>query len=376
MNRQKLLAYPYIDEIEYREKIDPYKLNLILRSIEESVLRSILRGSELTDLLSRLNLGVTTSYLSLSKHVGTLLSYQNLDSEVAFATAYDQVITASGGFQDRVAGVVTLSWDNDRKYSKIPRYDTDNDSIPDYVSPAVSIYIDGTPRTTDNSVYQMLSRRNDAFWIEQISAGTHTIQINLPPSLSKTFNYIELAPFPVFGVEINKVEYQDPSSIWNTIYDIDTKDYKFYNNSGPLVMHLSPKETNGVFKVTCEVDSAIGVLGFSSMDFGLIDYKDEVQTVYMKFENISASTVKLIASELDFYINDNINFNKFISELAITNSTSGTGDKIPIQEISNESYSFGSQTIDATNGLYLKIVMNEVNRTTPVIRGCKLTYEV
>lgn len=375
-NRQKLLAYPYIDEIEYREKIDPEKLNLILRSLEESVLRAVLRGSEISDLLTRLNLGVTSSYSALSKHVGTLFSYANLDSGVAFATAYDQVVTASGGFQDRVAGIVTLSWDNERKYSKVPRYDTDNDSIPDYVSPAVSVYLDGTLRSQDNSIYQMLSRRNDAFWIEQVASGVHTVQVNLPPSLSKSFNYVELVPFPVFGVAIQKVEYQDTSSIWKTIYDVDTQDYKFYNNSGPLVMHLAPKETNGVFKVTCEVDASVGSIGFTSMDFGLIDYRDETQTVYLKFENAPASLISLVSSEFDFYVNDNVKKDKFISELAITNTTDGTGASININNISTDIYTFGGQSIDATNGLYLKVVMNEVNRTTPVIRGCKLTYEV
>jgi len=377
-NKQQLLAYPYIDEIEYREKIDPDKLNLILRSLEESVLRAILRSSEITDLQSRLNLGVVSSYEALSKHVGTLFSYENLDSGVAFATAYDQVITTSGGFQDRVAGIATLAWDEDRKYSKVPRYDTDNDSIPDYVSPAVSIYVDGTLRSADNSAYFMLSRRNDAFWIEQTASGIHTIQVNLPPSLNKSFNYIELAPFPVFGVEIRKVKYQDPSNLWKTIYDVTDKDYKFYNNSGPLVMHLSPKETNGTFEVTCNVDDTgggTGPIGFSSMDFGLIDYEDKTQTIYIKFENAPASNITLLSGEFDFYINDNIKYDKFISKLAIANSFDGTGD-ISINTVSTDRYNFGKQSIDASNGLYLKVVMNEINRTTPVIRGYKLTYEV
>lgn len=378
MGRQKLLAYPFIDEIQYREKIDPYKLNLILRSIEESVLRAILRGSELTDLYNRLNLAVETSYISLSKHVGTLFSYDSVASGLAYATAYDSVNVNGGGNQDRVAGIVTLSWDKERRYSKVPRFDTDDDNIPDTVSPAVVVSVNGTNRAQDDPAYNMLNRRNDSFWIEQAVSGVYEVEVSLPPSVNKNFNYIEIAPFPVFGINLQKVEYKDERSVWNTIYNVDTEDYKFYNNSGPLVMHLTPRTTNGIFKITCEVIDGINALGFSNMDFGLIDYNDEVQTVYMRFENAPETTITLLSSSLDFYIDDitgTQNPNKFISELSITNSLTGAGTTITLNEISSDEYQFGGETIDASNGLWLKIVMREVNRTTPVIRGCKLDYE-
>jgi hypothetical protein len=212
--------------------------------------------------------------------------------------------------------------------------------------------------------------------VEQIAAGTHTVQINLPPSINKLFNYIEIVPFPVFGVTISGVEYQDASSKWNTIYEVGAKDYKFYNNSGPLVMHLAPKETNGVFRITCGVDSEIGVIGFSNVDFGLIDYLDNIQTVYFKFENVPASSINLNTISIDFYINDSVKADKYITELAITNTTDGSGSSVPIRTINTDDYSFGGQSIDATNGLYFKVVMKEINRTSPVFRGCKLAYEV
>jgi hypothetical protein len=379
MSRQTLLAYPYIDELKYKEKIDPQKLNLMLRSIEESVLRAILRGSELSDNLNKLNLGVETSYIALSKHVGTLFSYDALPASGAYASGYDSVVTSGGGAQDRVAGIVTLSWDRDRRYSKVPRYDTDDDGIPDTVSPAVSVSVDGVIRNEEDSCYNMLNRRNDSFWVEQTTAGSHVVQISLPPSISKQFNYIEVVPFPVFGVEISGIAYQDTSSRWNTIYDKTMSPYKFYNNGGPLVMHLSPRETNGVFRITCIVDSNIGVMGFSNIDMALIDYVDDLQTIYMKFENAPSTNINLLSSSLDFYI-DNItgtqNARRFIKELSITNDITGAGTTVPIRTISTDDYTFGGESINASNGLYLKIVMNEVNKTSPVIRGCKLSYEV
>lgn len=375
MSRQKLLAYPFIDTLEYREKIDPYKLNLILKSIEESVLRAILRGSELNDMLTRLNLGVETSYVALSRQAGTLFSYANLPPSGAYATAFGSANTENGGNQDIVAGVLTLGWDNDRKYTKVPRYDTNGDGIPDEVSPSVSVDIDGTRRVEGDPVYNMLNRRNDSFWVEQVSAGDHTIQINLPPSLNKLFNYIELAPFPVFGVQITEVAYQDSASVWNTVYDSTINKYRFYNGSGPLVMHLSPKETNGVFRIKCMVDSSIGAIGFSNVDFGLIDYRDELQTAYLKFENAPTAIINLQSIETDFYVDSNKPKNTFITEMSIVNSLDGSGDSVPITDFTS-SYTFGNESIDATNGLWLKLVMKESNRTSPVIRGSKLNYGV
>lgn len=374
MARQKLLAYPYIDTLEYREKIEPYKLNLMLKSIEESVLRSILRGSELTDMLTRLNLGVETSYIALSRQAGAMFSYANLPPSGAYASAFGSVSTVDGGNQDIVAGVLTLAWDKDRKYTKVPRYDTNDDGIPDEVSPSVTVDVDGTRRVEGDVVYNMLNRRNDSFWVEQTTAGIHTIQINLPPSLNKLFNYIELAPFPVFGLEITEVAYQDSASVWNVIFDTSMKRYKFYNGSGPLVMHLAPKETNGVFRIKCKVDSAIGAMGFSNVDFGLVDYRDEVQTSYLKFENAPASSIALQGAETDFYV-DNNEPKTFIQEMSIVNTLDGTGESVPITDFTT-SYTFGSESIDATDGLWLKLVMKESNRTSPVIRGCKLNYEV
>jgi len=382
MSRQKLIAYPYIEEIKYREKIDPHQLNLILRSLEESSLRAILRGSEISNLYDKLNLGVVSSYNALASHVGTLFSYESVPNGNAFATAYDTVDVTNGGNQDRVAGIVTLDWDKNRRYSKIPRYDSDADNIPDTVSPNVEIWVDGTMRNTDDDAYNMLNRKNDSFWIEQTASGVHTVQVNIPPSLNKLFNYVEISPFPMFGNHITKVEYQNEQSQWETIYNEADQDYLFYSNSGPLVMHQTPKQTNGTFRITVDVADGIEAIGFSNFDVGLIDYKDEIQTFYMKFMNIpprtSTTTYNLVTSQVDFYIHEAVKNDNFITEMAIVNSTDGSGDKVTINKITNSEYSFGNQSIDLDpdENLYLKVVMKEVNNTSPVFRGCYLTYEV
>lgn len=377
MSKQQLLAYPYITELKYREKIDEYKMNLMLRSIEESVLRSILRGSESKETLEDLRLGVETSYNALESHASKLFGYSNIAPGTLFSTSFDE---AQGGRQDKVAGVTTLDWDGNRKYTRIPRYDSDNDGIADQVSPSVQVLVDDVPRNSENKVYNALNRSNTSFWIEEIANGDHTVEIQLPPSISKQFNYVELVPFPMFGMEILSVTYQDTLSTPQTLYSKSSKPYRFYNNTGPLVMHVKPKETNGTFVIT--VRTTHGAIGFSNIDIAMVDYRDEVQTVYMKVMNLPArtgtTTYTLDTFKMDFYINGATSYNKFISEVSITNGTTASADKVTIENVNHETYSMNGQTLQLTTSqnMYVKIVMREHNTTTPVIRGCKITYEV
>lgn len=378
MNKQQLLAYPYIEELGYRNKIDTYKMNLMLRSIEESVLRSILRGSESLETLQDLKLGVETSYNAIQSKTASILGYAMIPAGTLFATSFDEV---EGGRQDKVAGVTTLEWDTNRRYTKIPRYDSDNDGIADQVSPNVTVLVDSTPRSTDNKVYNALNRDNKSFWIESATNGEHEIEIQLPPTINKNFNYIELIPFPMFGIEILSVTYQDVFNSEKTLFSSTDNQYAFYDNSGPLIMHLSPKETNGTFKIRVNVTH--GAIGFASIDIGMIDYKDEIQTVYMKLMNVPNRTVTTVYTlndlDLDFYVNEAVVFDDYIREVAITNGTSSGADKVPVTgSLSHSTYSFNGQTITLTTSqdMYLKIVIKEHNTTTPVFRGCKLTYEV
>lgn len=373
--RQQLLAYPYIKELAYRSKIDPYELSLILRSIEESVLRSILRGSESVETLNDLKLGVETSYNALSTQAGLLFNYSNIpagESGCLFATSFD--VVEGTARKDPIAGITTLNWDPNRNYTKVPRYDSDADGISDQVAPSVQVLVDGTYRSSENKVYNSLNRSNKSFWIEEVSTTDHEIEIRLPPSINKNFNYIEVVPFPVFGVQISGITYQDSLSVDQVLYDENDPTYSFYNSSGPLVLHLSPKETNGTFKFF--VRATHGVIGFSNIDVAMIDYKDEEQTALFKIANLPFETTTdymINTVDLDFYVNGFNTYSEFIKEVAIV-----SGDnKITLSTINQGVNQLGqSITVEAGDSMYLSVIMKEHNTTSPVFRGCKLTYEV
>lgn len=367
--KKRLLAYPIIDELEYRQKIDSGQLNKILNSIEQSVIRTILRTNQLSRKIDSLNLGIVNSYNSLFAHEKSFEQYPNYQN-VCFATAFSNAVT--GGRLDQNAGVVTLDWEDFNKQSKIPIVDNT-------LSPNIKIYVDDTLRNQDDDVYNILDTDPTTFWIEETDDSEHTLEIQLPPSLNKRFNYLRLNPFPVFGIEITKIKYYDAQNVWQTIFDSDELPYRFYNTSGPMVFHLNPKEYNNTIKIWYKLKNGSQVMGFSNIDISLIDYYNTATTVMIPFENLpDVTNITPNRIDLDFYIDGETktNLNKFFSKngggIFLTDDSGTILGNISPTQAQEETWT----TINISNGLYLKVVMNEVDMTTPVFRGCKLRYEV
>jgi len=372
-----LVAYPIIEQLEYRQNIDSKQLNRMFKSLEESVLRCILRSSELNEKFDSLSLGVNSSYQALSQYM-VQMGYKNITD--LYATSFDNINIISGINQNKLAGIITLDWDKNKKYSKIPRYDADNDGISETVSPNVTILVDGVEREKEDSVYNILSKKKNSFWIEQIADNqtdiTHTLEIQLPPSINKSLNYIEIVPFPIFGIHINKVEYFDIYSQLQTIYDSTAKNYKFYNSSGPMIFHFSPKDYNNTIKITYSVDSSLGVMGFSNIDISLIDYIDTPNKVDLIYENIPEGTTSLNIStfDLDIYVDDD-NISKYVTSVRLVDLDDRDSSSHYIL-LDNKTISQQvNETISLTNGrMGLEITFQENFMTTPVIRGSKITY--
>lgn len=382
-DKDKLLAYPMLEELIYRGNIDSKQLNSMLKSIDESVLRALIRGTELSEKMNRLSLGVTSAYRALESHNQIYNSYPKLLNipsgefgGVSYATAFE---TAQGGRQHKTGGIVTMNWEDKKKTSKIPVYDG-------VVNPAVQMLVDDVLRSPNDPIYNCLDGDNSTFWVENASVGTHTVELQLPPSISKKFNYIEIVPFPVFGTEIVDVTYQDLQSVEHTIYpDLDNP---FYNKTGPLVFHLSPKEWNNTLKIRLEVKDGIGTIGLSKIDIASIDYLDTSATIVMPFENvpqidhngISLSRVNPYSVDLDFYIDGVIeeDYDSFITEIALMDRSDGSNEIVRLKKTRGpqlvETTSVNVNQASGDNALYLRMVMNESRLTSPVLRGAKLEW--
>lgn len=381
MNKNELLAYPIIDELQYRQNIDPVQLNTMLRSLDESVLRSILRGTEVEQQLNRLVMGTNQSYLAMAAQYTELRSIAGQSG--LYATAFpskDPCLPVPGIDSMRrnsSCGVFTLDWVDENKFSKIPIVDG-------IVSPSVKILVDDVERDTSDPVYNILNRVNDSFWIEQTSLtgpnNPHTLEIQLPPSINKKLNFIEVVPFPVFGIKIKSIIYYDTQNQPHYMFTADNMDssktLEFYNNMGPLSIHISPVEFNNTIKIEFEVDPAISSMGFSNISIAYIDYNSSAAG-YIPFENLPVyrNAIYINTIDLDYYVDNGQVDSKEFLHFEITNTTDGTGDIITIPAITKSIQNSG-KTINIIDPgkLYLKVTLSENTTTTPMFRGCYLSY--
>lgn len=390
---KELLAYPLIDNLSYRQKIDSEQLNRMLGSLEESVLRCILKSRDVSNLLKKLSLAMTTSYLALDKKPSISLQPSSSLRKTVFATPYGEVfknnLTIPNSTEvnhDKVFGDLSLGWS--KIYSKVPLFSSIDGGVPDTVSPLVTMYVDGILRKETDDSYDCLDQRNESFWIENISAGEHTIEFNFPASINKYINYVKIIPLPLYGVEVKEVTYTDLRGIDNKI-NIKSG-YGVFPRTEPIKLYLSSKEFGNTIKIKVNALSDLNVVGFSNIDFGFIDYQDTPQTVFMKFhQKIPTSPIDIKKLTVDYYIDSDIsktgsNDLPVFDVRLVTDTTTTPSFSIPIDDIfpdsgpsngnSSNINSLGSLT-SANGDLYVRLSIKEFNKTTPVIKGIRLEYE-
>jgi len=386
INRSKPLAvFPEIKEISYSSRIDSSDLNKQLKSIEESALRAILRSRDVTTEISRIQAGVIKSYEAMASKYGQL-NYQQ--GNAAHATVYDIInnMTTKGKvLYDNNYGLATLNPIG--SYSVVPR----GERYDGKVSPQVAISLDSVEQGVNSVIYDALDGSNRSFWMHEVTAGEHEIEISLPPAITKRFNYIELYPFPLYGMNIKKVEYQDfRSKRWDVTKDIYGNN-PLQNNSGEVVkLYLAPKEFNGTIFITVEATS-LGVIGFSNIDIKFLDYNNTTQTGFLKFDTFGAKSkpynLRLITASIDYYF-DGPTAQSMITDAhapitcTFMQGTESNGvitpgtwtHKANLAEASTLNFNNVDVTLQANENIFLSFNLTEHNMTTPVLRGAKLNY--
>ena len=166
INRNKSLSvYPEIVEIDYSSKIDSSDLNKMIKSLQESSLRAILRSRDVTSELQRLQTGLITSYIALA---GKYDKLEYKAGDYAFATAYDLIdnpTTVGKILYDRDYGLITLNPIG--SYSKIPRGEKYNGRV----SPLVIMTLDDTLIEQNSVAYDALDGTRRSFWLEEVDPG-------------------------------------------------------------------------------------------------------------------------------------------------------------------------------------------------------------
>jgi len=386
-NRKTLSVYPEIEEIEYSSKIDTEKLNTQLRSIEESALRAILRGKELNSEMTRLELGLVKSYQAMANKYASIVAFSD---DKAYANAFNVTnnkTTPGGILYDEDYGTVTLNPID--SYSKIPR----GQKYDGKVSPQVTMYLDGTEISVNSEAYDALDGTNKYFWIEEVSPNTqYTVRIDLPPSLTKRFNYMELSPYPLFGMSIDNITYTDFSGKKTELdkYFTGTANPLVGNYGNTIKLYMSPKEYNGTVEIKVTSNS-LGIIGFSNIDIKFNDYDNTTKTGWLKFDGFKKdNTYTLNNIVLDYYLdgkssNSLITVNESPINVILRKGEESDGEvtyhddelyhKMDLARTLNSSYSLNlSVSLTENQYIYLYFEMTEQNNTTPVIRGAKIDF--
>ena len=386
--KQTLSVYPYLDEIGYSDPISSEKLNKQLESLQESTLRTLIRTQEINNSLSLFEAAVSAQATALGSYYNNLQF--NTEIGKAFISAFDTFINSNNSniSLDKLYGYITLQTLG--HYSKIPKME----GYDGKVSPQVKILINGTEQPYDSAAYKALDASTKTLWFEQFTPNSEVVfEIQLPPSLTKRFNYIQVDPFPVFGFELKTIQYQNFYGEWKNVTEhfFGTYDPMKNNRAFPTKLYLEPRDFNGSIRIIGQtLDN--GFFGFSNIDIGFMDFNDTSQVDFFEitdFRNTSGGPKSYSLTYADvLYYFDSTSAEQLISgntvitaELIVSSVINGvlqdssvytkldlsTGSTIDLKQF--------NITIENNQSLYFRYTMKEFNMTTPVFRGVKVEYK-
>jgi len=349
-------------------------------------LRSIIRSQEINTSLTTMEAAVNAQALSLGNYYNNLV-YQLGDH--AYITAFSNILQTNTKLNyDSAYGYISLNPVS--HYSKIPR----NEKYDGKVSPNVTILINGVSQVTDSAVYRSLDNSLNSLYFDTLPPSTNVeFEIQLPPSLTKRFNYIQINPFPVFGYDIIDILYQDFYGIFRSI----TKDFygpynPLLNNKGlPTKIYTSPKEFNGTIKIIGKTNST-GYFGFSNIDIGFADFDNTTQVAVIPFDAFTADiqdtiTINVSSAIIDYYfdapnaksllegLNPVLSAKLFVGTV-IDDVITPTGTTFDLNMSKGDTITINDVLFTMHSGelLYLELKFTEHNMTTAVFRGAKLNY--
>ena len=384
--KQTLSVFPYIQNIGYSDPINSEKLNKQFQSLKESVLRALIRSQEINTSLTTMEMAVNAQAMAIGKYYNVL---SNSNTPEIYITAFENLLENNTNISyDTAYGYTTLKLV--ANYSKIPR----NEGYDGKVSPNVTILINGEVQPYNNDVYRCLDNSSSTLFLKQYPPNTLIeMEIQLPPSLTKRFNYIKLDPFPIFGFDILNIQYQDYFGNFNDLLKntFGTHNPLLNNHGFPTKIYVSPKEFNGTVKIFCKTNDT-GYFGFSNIDIGFMDFNNSTQTCFLKFNNFNDTSVvrrfNVNSAVLDYYF-DSPNAKSMLSgqtsvleaklfvgtvnELTGAISPSNQSVRLAIDTTAKIiiNYSF---ILNIGELLFLELKFTENNMTTPVFRGVKLNY--
>ena len=387
----------------YRERISSSDVNDTIKSLRDSLLRAYLRGQRTSRQVENLSKAVNYQNYMINEKVGSITFDNDLnqvgdehmvwknfynppsvtptltepaDSGVEFETKYGQVVLAAGS-------------DGSAKYSKINTF-TDSTGIK-RVGSNVKISIGsgiGTISTVevtdrDDYIYSVLDGTANTFWIDDSKTyPTMAFDVEFPSSLVTRANVITVDPFPMQIVEIDDLQYRPLTATALTSLNLPDIRGLTKRSGAPIRVHFNPVDFNNYLRILMngtQIDTGKYVYGMSDLNVEYVNYVTQGYFSHdMEIPEAPNYVINRITSfqpyyyiddrlrESDYTVKPPISFQLVKSDgTMIWDSTSGINiSSAPLDGFEDETL------------IRVKTIMNNVDGTTPVLKGYKVGYTV
>ena len=387
-------------EVQYRGRSSSKRYNDALSQIQDDLITCL---EQLQKINSKfLNLEAATNYQNqaATAKANSLLDAASGCLDVYLLGGTDKISTVS--MYDRSAvidgdarhnalyGQITLPATHSN--SKIPILETPAGNFEAVPGVTIELWegLSGSYATVDRThpVYRAVDHNFSTFWVNEYGANPTRVRMKLsyPSAVSPSVNVITVNPFPETAVQVNNIQYNSLSTFQTIPGFVPTKDRSIYYFESvevsdqitiELVTSTTMNNTNG---------NPVYPYGLQIADVGFVDLIDTAYSV-VRLKSSSPGFSTMTSFDTDTVINtiegtpvtDYVRFEIFKVEQVDWTSPSA-GDRVYDSDKDTYPYTtdlpslnveFGGGPVDS---LFVKMTLNKVANTTPVVRGMTLTY--
>ena len=384
MNRFRTDVYEP-GSLGYRQPVTSEVLGPKMASLQEFLLRAVLRGKHTREYTREVSMATTySSALLHAYHAHTLAQLDAVRSNspnktlhVSFYEAKDTTTPPDVNIQrDRLYGQITLR--PSAVFNKVPTYtDAFGDIRPRRTT---TITRDGVALDPDtHPLYWALNGRPDRFWIDDSATADQQtiIEVSLPKGIRSEVNRFTVNPFPHQACTISRLEYRSPSG-----YRLVPG---FLESANPIRTHFVPGQFEDQFRITLRAttiqvaDESRALWGLNTIGAALVDY-EESGTAYSSVSAIGSDTISRITSfSGDFTVDSTVPTSRHSSPPV--EFTLQTTDNVVVYNSVTHKYPLTTSNAPivvagSPTTLWLKTELREpLDRVTPVVRNVTFTYE-
>ncbi len=387
-------------QTQYRGRSSSKRYNDALSQIEndlvtciEELARQNAKFVNLNVATNYQNQAATTKINALADSASGCIDYFSAGGidKLSVSSMYDRAsVIDLDALHNPLYGQVTLPFRHSN--SKIPIIQTpggDFEAIPGVV---IELWegLGGTYETKDRThpSYKAVDHNFSTFWVSEFVSNPTRIVMRLtyPSAVSPDVNVITVNPFPETVVKVTDVVYNNLTTLRTIPGFAETTDRKIY--------YFESVEVDDQVLVQIEVDTtmlningdSVFPYGLQILDVGFVDLYDTAYAV-VQMKSTAPGFSTLTSFDSDFSINtidavvptDHLRFEIYNVDQSDWTAPSAS-NKVYDSDTEAFPYTTDQPTIDVQSGgsevenLFVKIILNKVSNTTPVVNGLTITY--